>query len=428
VKIECAKDSWLFVVGEVTIEVLNGSIEIFGADYKTGSVISVPKYRSAPVRVLENALLNIDFEDGYIAESKESLIPREWRELGEKLLNRGNGYTVMTIGNVDTGKTGLLTFLANYLLKSGKKVAVIDADVGQSDIGPPTTIGLGLVEKPIIHLSEIPLQDAFFVGSVTPAGVLNRSIIGTYRMVQRAKELGVDVILIDTTGWVGDRWGRELKIGKISVVQPDLIVFIEKDAGELSYLEKSLIGYSGEIYKVPAAPRLRVRNWEERRELRKMMYLKEFTDAREVVIDLNDVNVSYGFLGTGRSPTEETLNLLMELLGDIQDIYIEESWDSILIITENKPAPKVLEELKRRLNKREIFAVTPDNVRNLLISLHDRAGKFLGLGIILDFNPREKKLLVFTRARLDAVTSIQFGHMKLSIDGEELEKFAPWFI
>src|SRR5918999_822328 len=49
----------------------------------------------------------------------------------------------MVIGEGDTGKTTLVTALANALVERGFRVAVLDADLGQSEIGPPTTIGLG---------------------------------------------------------------------------------------------------------------------------------------------------------------------------------------------------------------------------------------------------------------------------------------------
>jgi len=426
--IKCVQGSWLFAVGELSIRIEHGQVEVFGAEYSSGDIILVPKYRSVPIYVINDSVLNIDFEDGYIAESKEALIPDDWKKLAERLYDKSNGFVVMVIGNIDTGKTGLLTFLANTLYLRGKKVAIIDADVGQSDIGPPTTIGLGFMEHPIIHLSEVPLYDAFFVGSVTPAGVLDRMIVGTYEMVRKAKDIGADVVLLDTTGWVGDRGGRELKLGKISVINPDLLVLIEKFPGELNYIEKSIIRYSGEIIRVRAAPKLKARNWEERRELRKMMYEKEFEDAREVVISLDSVKISYGFLGTGTTVSNDTMTILEGILGDISQFYIEESWDSLLIVSNVDVPPRVIDELKKKVGKREVVFLKKDKLKYLAVSLHDSTGRFLGLGIILDFDLVARKLLVYTRARLDTLASIQIGHIKINPNGEELEKLSPWSI
>ena len=47
----------------------------------------------------------------------------------------------MVVGASDTGKTTLTAYLAGALAARGETVAVVDADVGQSEIGPPTTVG-----------------------------------------------------------------------------------------------------------------------------------------------------------------------------------------------------------------------------------------------------------------------------------------------
>lgn len=385
-------------------------------------------HRAAPLQVIKDVRLNIEFgEGGYIAESDIDLIPHSWVELFEYLKDKSGGYTVMAIGNVDTGKTGLITFLANKLHSINKKVGIIDADTGQSDIGPPTTIGLGTLDKPIIHLSEVKCIDAFFVGNVTPAGVLERSITGTYRMVMRGKREGYDIILVDTTGWVSDRWGRELKTLKYLTIEPDLVVFIEKYKDELLHLKKALIGLGANIIDVTSPPRLRIRSREERRNIRFNLFQKEFEDAREVVISLDSVGINYGFLGTGIAPSDETLDVLAGIIG--QDIpYIEESEDALLLLTNTKLPQSVLSTLKLALGKREIINITREDIRHLLVCFTNKQGHYLGLGIILDFDQSSRKLLVFTNARLDQISNIQFGHIKVNLNGVEEGKFSPWMV
>lgn len=50
----------------------------------------------------------------------------------------------MILGGSDTGKTSLVEYIAN-LLVSKFKVGIVDCDMGQSHIGPPTTIAWGRV-------------------------------------------------------------------------------------------------------------------------------------------------------------------------------------------------------------------------------------------------------------------------------------------
>jgi polynucleotide 5'-hydroxyl-kinase GRC3/NOL9 len=63
--------------------------------------------------------------------------------------------TILLLGATDTGKTTFLTWLANTLLVQQRRIAIVDADVGQSSLGPPTTIGLSVVAKPFGN-EELP--------------------------------------------------------------------------------------------------------------------------------------------------------------------------------------------------------------------------------------------------------------------------------
>src|SRR5574341_24021 len=54
----------------------------------------------------------------------------------------------MFLGASDTGKTTCLRAAAAHLARAGLlPLAIVDADLGQSTIGPPTTVGLMLVTK-----------------------------------------------------------------------------------------------------------------------------------------------------------------------------------------------------------------------------------------------------------------------------------------
>ena len=76
----------------------------------------------------------------------------------------------MVLGTIDTGKTTVVCYLANYFFNLGKTVAVIDLDMGQQDIGPPSTITVGILEQPILKLSDIPLSRLAFIGKTSPVG------------------------------------------------------------------------------------------------------------------------------------------------------------------------------------------------------------------------------------------------------------------
>ena len=58
--------------------------------------------------------------------------------------------------------------LLNKLIDGKCKVAILDGDLGQSDIGPSATVGYGLTSKRIPELYDLKLKNAFFVGVTSP--------------------------------------------------------------------------------------------------------------------------------------------------------------------------------------------------------------------------------------------------------------------
>jgi polynucleotide 5'-hydroxyl-kinase GRC3/NOL9 len=108
--------------------------------------------------------------------------------------------TLFLLGGVDVGKTHTVTALANRFYERGLTVAVVDADVGQSDIGPPCCIGRGILERKIRQLSEVPLHSLYFVGTTSPSGCMRECVKGTVAAVHKAKRLNANIILIDSTG------------------------------------------------------------------------------------------------------------------------------------------------------------------------------------------------------------------------------------
>jgi polynucleotide 5'-kinase involved in rRNA processing len=136
----------------------------------------------------------------------------------------------IVIGASDAGKTTLVAALASAL-SSRAPVGVVDADVGQSEIGPPTTVGLGRTSAPIARLSEAGLIAFQFVGVSSPARDIRGVVEATRRMVDRARAEAFERVLVDTSGLVLGWPGHRLKQQKIEAVDPDLVLFLER-AGE----------------------------------------------------------------------------------------------------------------------------------------------------------------------------------------------------
>ena len=82
---------------------------------------------------------------------------QDWADkIAEQILSQGLIQTgvCLILGAADTGKTTLAAALAKHAASS-QPVGIIDADIGQSHIGPPATVGWALVKNPEIDFSQL---------------------------------------------------------------------------------------------------------------------------------------------------------------------------------------------------------------------------------------------------------------------------------
>jgi polynucleotide 5'-hydroxyl-kinase GRC3/NOL9 len=144
---------------------------------------------------------------------------------------------VLLLGEIDTGKTTFAIELVRRATAAGIPAALVDADVGQSVVGPPTTVGLKLCTgMSEFNLATLRGSDALsFVGSISPRGYMLALVTGAAKLVLAAKEAGCWLIVIDTTGLVSGIAGQTLKFFKMNLIGPDAVVAFER-GGELELL------------------------------------------------------------------------------------------------------------------------------------------------------------------------------------------------
>ena len=141
---------------------------------------------------------------------------------------------VFLLGGIDAGKTTFGLELVRRALEQGITSAIVDADIVQSTVGPPTTVGYKLL-APGQELSRGSLLQAdglAFVGSLVPKGHLLPLVTGTAKLVQRARGAGAALIVVDTTSLVSGIYGQTLNYFKMDLIAPDHVVAFER-GGEL---------------------------------------------------------------------------------------------------------------------------------------------------------------------------------------------------
>jgi polynucleotide 5'-hydroxyl-kinase GRC3/NOL9 len=188
---------------------------------------------------------------------------RDWFDVSNTLKEE-KGIAIL-LGATDTGKSTLAKFLISNLCQQGLKVALVDADIGQSFLGPPATIGLAVFKSDPDWKIVLSPPEIFFVGATTPEGLFPIHLKGVKRMVDKAPSYGADVILVDTTGFVSGEGGKELKRRKIDLLSPRFILALQKDDEIEPILELYKENPLYKTLRLPLSDQVKPKALEERR-------------------------------------------------------------------------------------------------------------------------------------------------------------------
>jgi polynucleotide 5'-hydroxyl-kinase GRC3/NOL9 len=154
-----------------------------------------------------------------------------WRSLAHQVLSAalapGKKITVMLVGATDTGKSTLTIYLANMAIRRGLVPCVIDGDIGQGDLAPPTAIGAAVLSKQVIDLRDVGTTSSSssmfeFVGSITPAGFEDLISKKLRSILDRISPLA-NITIVNTDGYVSNG-GVQYKAIIAEELQPDAII------------------------------------------------------------------------------------------------------------------------------------------------------------------------------------------------------------
>jgi polynucleotide 5'-hydroxyl-kinase GRC3/NOL9 len=194
------------------------------------------------------------------------------------------------VGAGDTGKTTLAAQLASALTARGARVAVVDADVGQSEIGPPTTVGLGAVTGPLTRLRDADLIALEFVGDTSPVRRIGPTADATGRLVRLALAAGFAHVIVDTGGLVEGALGLALKRAKLRAVDPDVVVVVQR-RDESEPLARALGGAERPvIVRVAASPAATRRTQTHRRHFRDRAFEEYLRGATSIRLPMERVD------------------------------------------------------------------------------------------------------------------------------------------
>ena len=273
------KGKTLLVDGPASVAVVSGKAEVFGFSVKDAGKIVIREGKRLPFAVLEKADFDVFLgESASVEEVDGNTIPQSWIESADALASlQKKPVIAMVVGKADSGKSSFCTHLINKLVNENQKVAVLDGDLGQSDIGPPCTVAYAFVTKPVTDLFTLKTENAFFVGFTSPSEAVDKTIKGIALLKQEILSKTTDFVIVNTGGWLEGEAAVAYKSRLAEELNPDIIFCIQQN-GELAPLLVAFEKFRKSIVESPLTVRQRSR--EKRRDLRELGYMKYLADAK----------------------------------------------------------------------------------------------------------------------------------------------------
>jgi polynucleotide 5'-hydroxyl-kinase GRC3/NOL9 len=319
---------------------------------------------------------------------------------------------VLVIGEADTGKTSFTSFLADSLLTRGLSVGVVDADLGQSDIGPPTTVGLGRMRRPVERLADAEVVGLYFVGSTSPQGHLLPTVLGTRLMVQKALRLGFDRVIVDTSGLIQGEMGRLLKQHKIDLVEPDLVLCLQRN-GECEHILRPYeAGTRPAILRLASSGATRRRSQEERRQHRERSLQAHLAGARSVALDLSRIVLRQPALYVGQPLPPRQVEDLAALLDDMV-LWAERRAGELVLVTPDPLKEAQVRQIQKRHEDLGLATYSLDDFQGALAGLDDAGRETLGLGVVRSIDFAKQTLVVETAVGEADIAAVRLGRHKL---------------
>jgi len=407
------KDEIWRIHGPAMLKIIEGKILIHGFIHRKGSKITVPRTRIIALKVIEDSIVEVRGEklDCLVKARVGEEVIEEWINICNRILNE-KYRKILIVGRVDSGKTSFTIFLSNMFLQRGLNVCIIDGDIGQADIGPPSTISMSFLRKPICSLRELRAEEMIFIGTDTPSYALPIIPVAYKMLIDKVKEYGYDVLIINTDGWILGRNARILKTSIVNIVKPDLIIVMGMETPLFKWIPTLI---------VPSPKIFSKRTFEDRKMLREMRYSFYLKDSRRRVINIDEIVFLNTLLFSGRPLSDEERNEIENILGE-KIIYGEISEDYLYIITHRNISSEKMLLLRKKFNTTRFVKSIPKNIiENLLVGLLDKNFFCKAIGIIKDIDFMERKIKILT-PYTGEIYAIHIGSIRIDREGKELYK------
>lgn len=352
-------------------------------------------------------------------------ISGDYTEWAPALDAHGAG-VVMLVGDMDTGKSTLACLLVNASVDAGRRTAVVDSDLGQSEIGPPTCVGMAFASEPVKRLSDLAPDALAFVGACSPTGAGMETVVATASLVRAAGEGGAETVIVDTCGMVRGMAGRRLKQAKLAALQPDVVIVLERGSecqhavAPLRYRRRT------HVLRLPVPACVQRKPVALRAHRRAARFARYFDGAQPMTLSMDEVALSGTWLSSGE-PLEPRLRRFATIALGVVVYHGERSEDYVGLVTSAMPtSPAGVQSVQQELGVRSAVVTPVDRLRHLVVGLDDGEGRWVGIGTLARIDFARRLLTALTPVRSSgAVRHVRFGLLRRRPDGAELGTNRP---
>ncbi len=280
----------MLIDGPASVELVSGKAEVFARPLQEAQRVLIRDGKRMPFYAAENAQFNVMLgANAVVAEVEGNTVPESWSKPVQTALElQKKPVVIVVLGAVDSGKSSFTTYLLNRLVAEQRRVAVLDGDLGQSDIGPVASVGLGVATKPVSDIHNLKMRNGFFVGVTSPSLAAKKAVKGLAAMKAEAETHEVDYILVNTDGYVAEDDAVSYKIEIIKELKPDIVVAVQVQT-ELEHILSCLGG--GGVMIVEPSTAVSIRTPEKRRRLRERNYAKHIKNGKLHCIPISQVTL-----------------------------------------------------------------------------------------------------------------------------------------
>jgi len=420
--VNVADGKTLLVDGPASVTLVSGKAEVFGYAMRNMEKVVIRDGKRMPFFVKEKATFNVSLgETANVEEVEGNTIPPSWDKAYEELAAiQTKPVTAIVLGTVDSGKTSFCTYLVNRLLNEKHKVAILDGDLGQSDIGPPCTLAYAFVSKHVTDLFNLEAKNAFFVGVTSPSKAVEKVIQGMTLLYAEILSGNPDFVIINSDGWVEGEEAIAYKVQLIEKINPGIIYCIQQDE-KLKPLLEAVKDFKTVVIDSPQT--IKQRSREKRRSLRELGYIKYLKNARVQSIPVSWLKIeSDEILAPGKNFGDKRREReIYELLG-MKPLYMVELRDKIyVVIGRNRWInPENIKRTEETVGKKVVVTFKGDE-KGLLLALYNDERKFLGIGVLREIDYGRRVVKIFTPVS-SGISTVAFGKVKLD---ENLKEVAP---